>query len=64
VYGGKRVVAPQELPVGRALARFSRQALHAEKLRVSHVRSGRSMSFTAPLSDDFVALLRVCERSA
>lgn len=64
VYGGKRAIAPQELPVGRALARFSRQALHAEKLRVKHMRSGRPMSFTAPLSDDFAALLRVCERSA
>ena len=38
---------------------FSRQALHAAKLRFQHPRSSESMSFSAALPDDIVQLARV-----
>lgn len=40
------------------LESFPRQALHAETLVVSHVRTGERMKFTAPLPGDFRELLR------
>jgi 23S rRNA pseudouridine1911/1915/1917 synthase len=40
-----------------ALLRFRRQALHAERLSLVHPRTGRQLSFQAPLPADFKALL-------
>ena len=35
---------------------LSRQALHAEKLTINHLRTGKPIQFTAPLPEDLVAL--------
>ena len=43
---------------GRAKSSFGRQALHAWKLAFTHPRTGKAMSFEAPLPADFSALLR------
>jgi 23S rRNA pseudouridine1911/1915/1917 synthase len=51
VYGGKGGGLPA------ALRLFGRQALHAERLELAHPRDGRRMAWTAPLPDDFAALL-------
>jgi len=65
VYGGRR-----RLPAGASpaltttLAGFKRQALHAERLSFVHPRSGKSVSFNAPLPDDFAELLGVLARDA
>jgi 23S rRNA pseudouridine1911/1915/1917 synthase len=42
-------------PVPRTIA-FTRQALHAHRLRVRHPVDGRPMAFEAPLPDDFQML--------
>lgn len=56
VYGKQRKSAAQtDDPV---LESFPRQALHAETLVVSHVRTGERTKFIAPLPDDFDQLLR------
>lgn len=56
VYGKQRKSAAQTHdPV---LESFPRQALHAETLVVSHVRTGERTKFIAPLPDDFDQLLR------
>ncbi|HWP59378.1 MAG TPA: RluA family pseudouridine synthase [Candidatus Acidoferrales bacterium] len=48
-----------------ALADFARQALHAERLRFAHPRTGAVMAFAAPLFPDMQALLdRLRERKA
>ena len=47
------------------LCRFARQALHAEKLKFNHPRSGNDMEFCAPLAADLKNLLvrlGACER--
>ena len=55
-YGKQRKSAKQtDDPV---LESFPRQALHAETLVVSHVRTGERTKFIAPLPDDFDQLLR------
>ncbi|HEX4883811.1 MAG TPA: RluA family pseudouridine synthase, partial [Casimicrobiaceae bacterium] len=53
VYGGRGSGLPA------ALRLFPRQALHAERLELAHPRDGRRMAWTAPLPDDFAALLAV-----
>ena len=63
VYGGRR-----RLPAGaapeliRALEGFRRQALHAAKLSFVHPRSGKDVSYEAPLPADLVELLAVLAR--
>jgi 23S rRNA pseudouridine1911/1915/1917 synthase len=58
VYGRKRKRAMAKAPVVPALDEFPRQALHAEKLVVDHVRTGQRMDFCAPLPKDLQDLLR------
>lgn len=58
VYGKRRKNATMALLHDSVLESFPRQALHAETLVVSHVRTGERMKFTAPLPDDFRQLLR------
>jgi 23S rRNA pseudouridine1911/1915/1917 synthase len=58
VYGKRRKNATMALLHDSVLESFPRQALHAETLVVSHVRTGERMKFTAPLPDDFHQLLR------
>ena len=54
IYGRKRT----KLMVTDALLDgFPRQALHAEKLAIDHVRSGERMEFSAPLAADMTQLL-------
>jgi 23S rRNA pseudouridine1911/1915/1917 synthase len=63
VYGGRR-----RLPAGAtpqliaALAGFKRQALHAARLEFVHPKSGKSVSYEAPLPADFTQLLGALER--
>jgi 23S rRNA pseudouridine1911/1915/1917 synthase len=57
VYGSKRKIPSPQFPSEHALASFSRQALHAEKLSFNHPRGGRRMVFTAPLAGDLIMLL-------
>src|SRR6187402_2537301 len=63
VYGGRR-----RLPAGAtpqliaALEGFKRQALHAARLEFVHPKSGKSVSYEAPLPADFGKLLAVLER--
>jgi 23S rRNA pseudouridine1911/1915/1917 synthase len=61
VYGGTRREA--RLPAGsrarRAAEAIGRQALHASRLTFEHPRSGRRLSFEAPLPADFRAALEV-----
>ncbi len=60
VYGGR-----PKFPKGasdslrQALSAFSHQALHAAKLTFAHPRSHETLTFSAPLPDDFSAL---CEQ--
>lgn len=67
VYGNKRNHSARKLASEDGLVRLlSRQALHAEKLTIKHVRTGRTIRFTAPLAEDLVALLDYlrCEKRA
>ena len=63
VYGGRR-----RLPAGAtaelraALEAFHRQALHAARLEFVHPKSGKAVSFEAPLPSDFSMLLGVLAR--
>ena len=58
VYAGRlRIPAGCSDALRAALRQFPRQALHAAELKLQHPRSGASMRFSAPLPDDFQALL-------
>jgi 23S rRNA pseudouridine1911/1915/1917 synthase len=58
VYGKKIMSIAKKILHDPALDSFPRQALHAERLTVNHARTGRRITFTAPLPDDFVKLLQ------
>jgi 23S rRNA pseudouridine1911/1915/1917 synthase len=64
VYGGTRREArlPQESPVRQAAAAIGRQALHAARLAFDHPRTGRRVSFEAPLPADLARALAVLRR--
>jgi 23S rRNA pseudouridine1911/1915/1917 synthase len=53
VYGARRRGGPTSSP----LARFPRQALHAEQIRVRHPRTGAELVIRAPLPADLQGLL-------
>lgn len=57
VYGWKRQGLARSHIEVPGLADFSRQALHAEKLRFSHPRTGMTLEFHAPLFPDMKRLL-------
>jgi 23S rRNA pseudouridine1911/1915/1917 synthase len=57
VYGRKRRTSAAPAQCDAEVARFPRQALHAERLIVKHPRSGQSIDFFAPLPDDLRDLL-------
>lgn len=57
IYKTKRKVAYKTFISDAVIASFSRQALHAEKLIIQHPRSGRRMTFIAPIAGDFRMLL-------
>jgi 23S rRNA pseudouridine1911/1915/1917 synthase len=56
VYGGKPKKTQEE--VGQLLIRFSRQALHAQKLALTHPQSKQIMQWEALLPDDMDQLLQ------
>jgi 23S rRNA pseudouridine1911/1915/1917 synthase len=57
-YGGRRaLVAGSAAALQAVLQAFPRQALHAQRLRLTHPTSGRELAFEAPLPADFEALL-------
>jgi len=61
VYGRRRVAAGVNLggrEVVGVLQGFPRQALHAARLSFTHPRTGKKMSFKAPLPADMAGLLR------
>lgn len=55
VYGGKPKKTAQE--TGRLLASFPRQALHAQRLELSHPQNGEIMAWQAALPEDMAGLL-------
>jgi 23S rRNA pseudouridine1911/1915/1917 synthase len=59
VYGRKRRIAAEGSSAMAVLQDFPRQALHAEKLGVTHPQSGRPLQFHAPLAPDIDDLLRL-----
>ena len=56
VYGRKRKSGMTK-PIVPAVDEFPRQALHAKKLAIDHVRTGQRMDFCAPLPKDLQDLL-------
>ena len=54
-YGGKPKKTAQE--IGRLLASFPRQALHAQRLELSHPQNGEIMAWEAALPEDMARLL-------
>jgi 23S rRNA pseudouridine1911/1915/1917 synthase len=65
VYGGRRRLPAGATPeLQAALAGFRRQALHAARLEFTHPKSGKTVTFSAPLPADFVDLLGVLARDA
>jgi 23S rRNA pseudouridine1911/1915/1917 synthase len=57
VYGRKRIGGMTKPPIVPAVDEFPRQALHAEKLVIDHVRTGQRIDFCAPLAKDLQDLL-------
>ena len=58
VYGGRRRLPAGATPALKsALEAFQRQALHAERLSFTHPKSGKPVTYTAPLPADFGELL-------
>jgi 23S rRNA pseudouridine1911/1915/1917 synthase len=58
VYGGRRrQVAGEAAQLNTLLQAFERQALHAQRLTLTHPGSGRELSFEAPLPADLQTLL-------
>jgi 23S rRNA pseudouridine1911/1915/1917 synthase len=65
VYGGRRKIPKNATPeLLRALENFPRQALHAARLALTHPKSGKRVTFEAPLPDDLALLLDVLARDA
>jgi 23S rRNA pseudouridine1911/1915/1917 synthase len=64
-YGGRRrQVAGASAAVQAALQGFRRQALHAQRLALSHPETQRRLSFEAPVPEDLRALLAVLRADA
>ena len=62
MYGGRRRIPPAASPeLLEALAALGRQALHAARLKLAHPRTGREMSFEAPLPHDMQRVLAALE---
>ena len=63
VYGGRRrLPAGASAELKAALEGFKRQALHAERLTFTHPKSGKKVTFRAPLPADLKELLDVLAR--
>ena len=65
LYGGRRKMPAGATPELRAaIEGFKRQALHAARLTLTHPKSGKRVSFDAPLPADLSALLAALSRDA
>jgi len=63
VYGGRRRLPAGASPALKsALESFRRQALHAERLSFTHPKSGKPVTYTAPLPADLRELLGALAR--
>lgn len=60
VYGGKPINPESE--VGRLLSNFPRQALHAQRLSLTHPQTGQVWNWEAPVPQDFDALLQALQQ--
>ena len=64
-YGGRRrQVAGEAAQLNTLLHAFQRQALHAQRLTLTHPGSGRPVSFEATVPADFAALLAALRADA
>jgi 23S rRNA pseudouridine1911/1915/1917 synthase len=64
-YGGRRrQVAGEAAALNTLLHAFQRQALHAQRLTLTHPGSGRQISFDTPVPADFEALLAALREDA
>ena len=63
VYGHKQPSSDRRSGNDLLIESFPRQALHAEKLAIDHVRTGKRMEFHAPLAKDLEALLNSLRQS-
>lgn len=61
VYGGKPKKIAQE--IGQLISRFPRQALHAQKLELTHPQSGKAMAWEAALPEDMEKLLQALRQT-
>jgi len=62
-YGGRRRLPAGATPALKAaLEAFCRQALHAERLSFTHPKTGKPVTYTAPLPADFSGLLDALAR--
>jgi 23S rRNA pseudouridine1911/1915/1917 synthase len=65
LYGGRKRFPKGASPELReALEKFGRQALHAAKLTLTHPKTGKRVSFEAPLPEDMARLLEILARDA
>jgi 23S rRNA pseudouridine1911/1915/1917 synthase len=65
VYGGRKRLPKGATPaLVEALNGFQRQALHAAKLSFAHPKSGKAVSFEAPIPKDLKALLAALTKDA
>jgi len=64
-YGGRRrQVAGEAAQLNALLHAFARQALHAQRLTLTHPATGRPLRFEAPLPADFQVLLAALREDA
>ena len=62
-YGGRKKLPAGATPaLVQALQTFPRQALHAARLTLTHPKSGKRVTYDAPLPDDLSGLLDVLAR--
>jgi 23S rRNA pseudouridine1911/1915/1917 synthase len=65
VYGGRKRLPKGATPaLVEALNGFQRQALHAAKLSFAHPKSGKPVSYEAPIPKDLKALLAALAKDA
>jgi 23S rRNA pseudouridine1911/1915/1917 synthase len=65
LYAGRRRFPANASPeVREALEGFKRQALHAAKLTLTHPKTGKRVSYEAPLPDDMKGLIAILARDA
>lgn len=65
LYGGRlKIPAGAGENLGQTLRRFHRQALHAVRLSLEHPESRQTLTWEAPLPDDFQSLLSALEEDA